>query len=329
MRNGILLAEDSPQNILARCQVESLEDAFLQLCMKHGVSDEADQNLKQVNTQSHPLQLTDGSEKKNENSLDKTELKRRNSIDSDKSEACCGSIGDINCNKKSFMKNLQFTSKRRMKALLAKNFLQMVRQPAGMVFLLFFPIFQLVCFYVAVGGNPIGLKVAIVDDEVNSFKDCSNSSLITTYVHDYTCDLHKVSCRFINQISDETANKIFYPTFDEAYADAKRGKVMAVIYFAKNFTESLTKIRDDGRNADSGSFKSSEIQIYMDKSDQQLTFFLEKKLIKTYTEFTEQLMADCQFPIKLGNVPIDFMTPIYGSFDGVFTDYMAPGVVMT
>lgn len=77
-----------------------------------------------------------------------------------------------------------------------------------MVFLFFFPIFQLICFYVAVGGNPIGLKVGIVNDEVNNFDDCFNSSLITTYVHDYSCDLHKVSCRFINQINDSVAIKV-------------------------------------------------------------------------------------------------------------------------
>lgn len=130
MRNGILLAEDTPQNLLSRYGVNSLEDAFLQLCMKHGVSDEAeaDQNLKHVKTLNHHTpQITDGTDKSS--AVDKTGLQRRNSVDSDQSDACCGGV-DINCNKKSLMKKLQFTTKRRMKALLAKNFLQMVRQPA-------------------------------------------------------------------------------------------------------------------------------------------------------------------------------------------------------
>lgn len=34
MRNGILLAEDSPSNIITRFQVENLEEAFLQLSLK-------------------------------------------------------------------------------------------------------------------------------------------------------------------------------------------------------------------------------------------------------------------------------------------------------
>lgn len=198
-----------------------------------------------------------------------------------------------------------------------------------MFFLTCFPIFQLVCFYVAIGGNPIGLKIGIVDSEVSSYRECYNKSLITTFAHDDTCDLHKISCRFINHINDSVAEKYYYDTFEEAYADAKKGNLMAVIYFAKNFTESLTEIRDDGRDANEGSFLNSEVQIFMDKSDQQLTFFLEKKLRETYLEFTQGMMADCKFPIKLGNIPIDFETPIYGSFDGEYTDYMAPGVVMT
>lgn len=198
-----------------------------------------------------------------------------------------------------------------------------------MVFLLFFPIFQLVCFYVAVGGDPIGLNIAIVNNEVSNYEDCANSSLITTFVHDNDCDFHKISCRFINHINESVAIKHFYNSFDEAYADARKGKVMAVIYFAQNFTESMINIREIGRNATDQTFENREIQIFMDKSDQQLTFFLEKKLRQTYLEFSENIMADCEFPIKLGNVPIDFLTPIYGSHDGVYTDYMAPGIVMT
>ncbi len=198
-----------------------------------------------------------------------------------------------------------------------------------MVFLTCFPIFQLVCFYVAVGSNPIGLKLAIVNDEVKNIAECMNKSLITTRISEDTCDLYKVSCRFINQINDSVAIKHYYQTFDEAYRDAKKGRVMGVIYFSKNFTEALSLIRDEGRFADEADFFSGEIQVFMDKSDQQLTFFLEKKLRQTYLEFTQSLMSDCKYPIKLGNVPINFETPIYGSFDGVYTDYIAPGVVMT
>lgn len=126
MRNGILLAEDTPQNILTNYEAETLEDAFLQLCVKHGVSDEANRHhhLQQVHTDSIKA-LTDGSEAKQE-------VKRKNSIESnDSGTACCVGVSEnLDCSKKSLVKRLQITTKRRMKALLAKNFLQLLRQPA-------------------------------------------------------------------------------------------------------------------------------------------------------------------------------------------------------
>jgi hypothetical protein len=126
MRNGILLAEDTPQNILTKYEADSLEDAFLQLCVKHGVSDEANDNLYQVNTQGGIKALTE------ESMTEKVEVKRKNSIESNDSEtACCTKVGEkLDCNKKSLVKRLQITTRRRMKALLAKNFLQLLRQPA-------------------------------------------------------------------------------------------------------------------------------------------------------------------------------------------------------
>lgn len=36
MRNGILLAEDSPNKIISRCEVDHLEEAFMKLCMHQG-----------------------------------------------------------------------------------------------------------------------------------------------------------------------------------------------------------------------------------------------------------------------------------------------------
>jgi len=42
MRNGVLLAEDSPRNIIQRFDVEDLDEAFLELCLRqHALKDSA------------------------------------------------------------------------------------------------------------------------------------------------------------------------------------------------------------------------------------------------------------------------------------------------
>jgi hypothetical protein len=188
------------------------------------------------------------------------------------------------------------------------------------------PILQIVFFYLAIGGNPIGLKLGIVDDEINYY-DCFNSSLITAISRNDTCDLNKISCRFIKEIDDSVAIKQYYKTFDEAFSDAKKGKIIGFVHFYKNFTESLDLVQTEGRSADDGSADASRIEIFMDQSDLQLTFFLQSKFYQIYKDFAQNMMRSCNLPIKLGNVPVNFETPIYGSYDTDFKNSMAPPMV--
>lgn len=111
MRNGILLAEDSPSNILTHFEVESLEDAFLQLCMKHGVSDQASENLIQAHVASESNQLHDGYDRNGNDIQLQTVVKTKGKT------VYRGELRKL-------------TSKQRIKALLIKNFIQMIRQPA-------------------------------------------------------------------------------------------------------------------------------------------------------------------------------------------------------
>lgn len=190
------------------------------------------------------------------------------------------------------------------------------------------PILQICFFYLAIGGNPIGLKMGVVDDEIVNYDDCFNSSLITAFIHDDTCDLHKISCRFLHELNDSVAIKQYYKTYDEALNDAKRGKIIGFMYFAKNFTESLNAVQSDGRFSDDGSAENSKIQIRMDQSDLQLTFFMQARFYQTYKKFSENMMQDCGLPIKLGNIPVTFEEPIYGNFDADFKHSMAPPMIM-
>lgn len=135
--------------------------------------------------------------------------------------------------------------------------------------------------------------------------------------------------RSLYQIDFNDSLQEYYDTYDDAYQAARTGKIWGFIHFAANFTESLQDVRDNVRDADAGSFHTSEIKVYLDKSDQQVTFFLEKKLYDTYREFAEGIMSDCHLPKQLANSPIKFEDPLYGTFHDQFTDFMAPGVVMT
>ncbi|GAB0099833.1 ABC transporter G family member 20 [Sergentomyia squamirostris] len=317
MRNGILLAEDSPKNILTQFECSNLEEAFLMLSQKQGKSEEADSTLRRIESAHAPTEdvIVDEKSSPDDEFPLKSPLKRNRSFQESKRPGIVG--------------KLQLTSKSRMKALMTKNILQLVRQPSGIIFCFLFPILQLSCFYLAIGGNPKNLKFGIVNDEVEDYRLCQNDSLITTFAHDYTCDLYKISCRFLHELTPDIASKVYYDTKEEAQDAAKKGKITGYIHFARNFTESIAEIRDDGRYATNESFYTSEIQIFMDMTDQQISFFLERKLRSTYIRFSENLMADCDFPLALGNIPIHFYEPIFGKAEGEFKEFIAPGIIMT
>lgn len=118
MRNGILLAEDSPTSITRKYQCESLEDAFLQLCLKHGESDEAG-GAKRVQTESN------SNDKMQNIEVDTTDYEKEESI---KETAVKSEVKDMHAG--SVQRNFKYVPRQRMKALMTKNVIQIVRQPA-------------------------------------------------------------------------------------------------------------------------------------------------------------------------------------------------------
>lgn len=111
MRNGLLLAEDSPVTIVNRLNVDNLEEAFLQLCLRKGVSeDAAEETLPEIPN--------------NNNHLEEIEMRAKvvNGHGNTTSE------GNKNDEKKK--KKTQPLRWQLIRALLIKNSLQLKRQPA-------------------------------------------------------------------------------------------------------------------------------------------------------------------------------------------------------
>lgn len=41
------------------------------------------------------------------------------------------------------------------------------------------------------------------------------------------------------------------------------------------------------------------------------------------------MLQTCNYNPKVGDIPIDFQDPIYGDNNPSFTDFVAPGVILT
>lgn len=113
MQNGNLLAEDSPQNILARYQLTSLEQAFLRICLREKGSREPNGTIPEIE---HASNVCDKS------SVSKIQ-DSKNKCTKSLQNGCQTDLGKDKTHLKS-------SSRRRLKGLLTKNFTSLFRQPA-------------------------------------------------------------------------------------------------------------------------------------------------------------------------------------------------------
>lgn len=68
---------------------------------------------------------------------------------------------------------------------------------------------------------------------------------------------------------------------------------------------------------------------YLWIADQQIGLMLARDLQYSYRDFAKDLLSSCDQNSKLADVPIQFKDPIYGDNDPSFTDFVAPGVILT
>lgn len=180
------------------------------------------------------------------------------------------------------------------------------------------PIVVIVLFYFSVGGNPIGLKLGVVNKEVQSYQDCFNFS------RDDAPGERKFSCRFLNEIDETLAMKVYFNSFEEAFTEAKGGKLSGIIEFDTNFTLAVMATLDKpGPSTD-----DFNIKIYLDQTDMQLTYFLHKRLVFAYQNYSEKLMMSLKLPKNLQSAPLKFEEPLYGSFHGDQKSIMAPNMML-
>lgn len=127
MRKGVLLAEDTPENIRIRFEVNSIEDAFLILSQKQGDNDVIEASLAQLpsNQQHASNAICNGVEVIDASSITQTAEKANLETNIQKPPLENIVAPEENENQRKCF----FTTKGRIKALMTKNFVQLFRQP--------------------------------------------------------------------------------------------------------------------------------------------------------------------------------------------------------
>ncbi|XP_048506039.1 ABC transporter G family member 23 isoform X2 [Athalia rosae] len=341
MRSGRLLAEQSPGTLLTMYHCASLEDVFLKLSRKQGQYSQPTTELNISNNISlaslnwgkrdEPVYVTEESGVVGLNFHQSKEVlvhdttngvgslydlngKPLPGVKGDTSVECddCGDFTDC----------YKITSPGKIRALLQKNFLRMWRNVGVMLFIFALPVMQVILFCLAIGRDPTGLKIAIVNHEMTWGN-------LSCPVEEKECSFERLSCRYIKFLNNDTMTKEYYPDAESAMDAVRQGEAWGALYFTENFTDALVARMVLGRDAEEESLDQSEIRVWLDMSNQQIGLMLARSLQYTYRDFAKNLLELCEQNTKLADVPIQFKDPIYGSNEPSFTDFVAPGVILT
>ncbi|XP_036143267.1 ABC transporter G family member 20 isoform X1 [Monomorium pharaonis] len=340
MRSGRLLAEEAPRTLLQMYNCASLEEVFLKLSRKQGQYAQPTTELNISNNISlaslnwgkkdEPVYVTEESGVVGLNFHQSKEVLIHDSTNGianhydingkplpgakTNSVLECDDCGD-------FTDCYKITSWGKIKALLQKNFLRMWRNIGVMLFIFALPVMQVILFCLAIGRDPTGLKLAIVNHEM--FYENMTCPISTN------CSFTHLSCRYLNFLDNETMIKTYYPDPESAMEAVRRGEAWGTLYFTENFTDALVARMALGRDSDDETLDQSEIRVWLDMSNQQVGLMLARNLQYSYRDFAKDLLSACEQNTKLADVPIQFKDPIYGTNDPSFTDFVAPGVILT
>ncbi|XP_046382481.1 ABC transporter G family member 23-like [Ischnura elegans] len=328
MRKGRLLAQDTPERLLATHRTDSLEEVFLNLSHRQENASRSDQKGSFLlgGGEEQFLQVVQDGSLRNPSWTS-------NGLKAVKEFGC-----SCKNNEKAVMASSRFDeplgrckSTRRTlfvgkwKALFMKNFVQMGRNLASLFFSLSFPFMTLVLFFVAVGHDPTNLPLAIVNEEtamINStMSDCAD------YVQN-GCNFTSLSCRYLHGLKQNNIVKEeFFPDKKSAIEAVRKGNAWGAVFIPENFTSALELRRENGNDLDDDVLTAGEISVYLDISNSIIGSLLKRKMMTEFQDFLRGVLVDCQNSPKFAQTPMNFHNPVYGKKNPSYGSFVAPGII--
>ncbi|XP_031629128.1 ABC transporter G family member 23 isoform X2 [Contarinia nasturtii] len=329
MRGGKFLAEESPDALQMKYQCNTLEEVFLKLSIiqnkgkrrRSSIAQEISDQVSMPSAMTNPaLDITEE---------DPNEISGEFGDHSISIVPLPKSVAELTPplppsedQPATLIDYVKVFKPHHMKALIWKNFLWMWRNVGVMLFIIGLPCLQIILFCLAIGHDPKGLKLAVSNHEINgsSFDDCPVIE---------GCNYTLLSCRYLNTLKKRDMVIELYDSDEAAYNEVQRGRAWATMIFKSNYSESLIRRTEDGRDVADWDIEASDIEIRMDMSNQQIGQLLFRDIQLSFFSFINQVLTDCEVNPSVAKIPVRFNKPIYGNDTPNFTDFAAPGVILT
>jgi ABC-type multidrug transport system ATPase subunit/ABC-type multidrug transport system permease subunit len=331
MRHGRLLAEDNPDVLLERYRCNTLEEVFLYLCRseKFAVDTRGElstknepltmviehQNTRQESNHNASTNNNDDSSRQTQSSIRVSDL----SLNIGSSTNIMMKDSHLNINEnitdeanepllgKEKKRQPSIGWRRHPKQILAiskRNIIQLLRNWKLLLFDILFPTIQIFLFVIAIGSDPHGLPVTVVNlDQGLKFPPMNFAQM------------------YLNQLSNNHRDIIRLKnasTLDEGIESVRNGSSWCALYFPKNYSTAL--MQQMQKPLDTSLRNDSTIHVYFDMSNYQITLSILNALQNAFEGLSEQLLHTSLNPVQIE-------PPIYGTLSTKFMNFLAPGMI--
>ncbi|ODM92715.1 ABC transporter G family member 20 [Orchesella cincta] len=292
IRDGKMIAETSPTQLINSQGTGSLQSAVLNLCRKS--SNDYSQN--------------DASEKCALNELEMRTIRTTNSLQ--KSSVPASKIKCFN------------ESVTRIRTLVEKNFAIVFRNLLLLTFVIWIPAIEVLSVCVSFGYSPAHLKLGVINQEMNA-SSCPSFSPIKG-----ECDLTFSSCTFLHHISKKTIDLVSFDLEQDAEAAVHSGSIWGYLVFQPEFSSSIYDRALFGVNVDDIALNSSQVIVKLDETNKQISTTIKIELHDAFSDFTSALLADCGYDSRQSLSPLQYGSPIFGKDDTELIEYTSTSMAL-
>ncbi|CAL8147093.1 unnamed protein product [Orchesella dallaii] len=310
MRNGKMIAEESPQNLIHHFTTEEngpLETAVLKLCKEDAIEENE-------NGQGQVKQRRRRNSRRRVSTWDiELDTKKRLTVQSQE-------VKMPTVDKESDERSLT-RSWARIKALARKNIIILLRNYPLLLFVILIPSIEMIFMGIAFGYEPKHLKIGVVNQEVNN-TICSN------YIPPLgKCDLSHLSCSYLSHIDSDEVELERFESEQYAVNAVHSGKVWGYLIFPQNFSNDIYQSMVAGAK-DEQLLSSRKIIGKFDETNKHISGTIKAALYSALSDFTSNFLSKCGINPKRKQSSLRYRSPIYGSDIKDMSVYATPSMAI-
>ncbi|KAF5278032.1 hypothetical protein FQA39_LY18412 [Lamprigera yunnana] len=217
-----------------------------------------------------------------------------------------------------FPKHLRTLRRRHIGALVWKNALWLKKNPSLSSMVTILPVVLVSLFCLAIGHEPVNLKVAIVNYETRN-REC-NASL--------RCADNELSCTYIRYLEQRGLILEYHEFEESAVKSVQKGDTYASIIIRKNYSKLLRTRVKNWQGFSLRENGESNVDVYRDLSNKHIAVYIQLYLYRTYQTFILDYVESCDLNKNLTKLPMKW-EPVYGLMNPNFTDFSIPAILLS